>query len=166
VLSTFVQVDAENYPFCTIDPTVSRVALPDPRFDWLVEKYKPASRVPAYLSVTDIAGLVRGAAEGEGLGNAFLSHILACDGIYHIVRGFKDEDIIHVDGSVDPIRDLQTIRQELLIKDTEFIKQKYDKVKVEAGRNGKDKQKQLEWDTMQRVMKCVEDGIDVRFGDW
>jgi len=159
-------VDAENYPFCTIDPTVSRVEYPDPRFRWLCEKYAPANEVPAYLSVTDIAGLVKGAAEGEGLGNAFLSHVNACDGIYHLCRAFADDDIIHVDGSIDPVRDLQTIRQELLVKDIEAIRVRHDKVKVEAGRNSKDKQKQLEWDTMQRLMKCVEDGIDVRFGAW
>merc|ERR1711871_950435 len=161
-----MEVDAENFPFCTIDPPVSRVALPDQRFNWLCDKYSPPSKVSAYLSVTDIAGLVKGAAEGEGLGNAFLSNILACDGIFHVVRAFSDEDIIHVDGSVDPIRDLQTIRNELLIKDREFIMKSYDKVKKKAERNGKDKQKQLEWDTMQRILKCVDDGIDIRFGNW
>lgn len=87
-----------------IDPTVSRVPVPDERFDHLVEKYKPKSVVPAVLTVTDIAGLVKGAAEGAGLGNAFLSHISAVDGIFHVCRAFDNDDIIHVEGSVDPCR--------------------------------------------------------------
>jgi len=169
-----MSVDAENYPFCTIDPSESQVALPDPRFSWLCEKYAPAKEIPAYLQVTDIAGLVKGAAEGEGLGNAFLSHILACDGIFHLVRGFADEDIVHVDGSIDPIRDLLTIRHELLIKDHEFIKKQHDEAKKDAERNAKIKEKQLIYDTMKRVLEMVdpkldgscEDGQDVRFGDW
>merc|ERR1712086_462864 len=159
-------VDAENYPFCTIDPTVSRVELPDKRYDWLVEKYAPKSEVPAYLSITDIAGLVKGAAEGAGLGNAFLSHINACDGIYHLVRCFDDKDIIHVDDSVDPVRDLATIRGELLAKDLELLKINHDKVVKEAKRDAKNKQKQLEMDTMNRVVELVESGVDVRFGNW
>jgi obg-like ATPase 1 len=93
------QVDAANFPFCTIDPNVSRVPVPDERFDWLVEKYKPKSVVPAVLTITDIAGLVKGAAEGQGLGNAFLSHIQAVDGIFHVCRAFSNEDIIHVEGA-------------------------------------------------------------------
>jgi len=161
-----MQVDAENFPFCTIDPTVSRVALPDPRFDWLVGHHKPVSEVPAYLSVTDIAGLVKGASEGEGLGNAFLSHIMACDGIFHLVRGFDDPDIIHVDGSVDPIRDLKTIRGELLAKDIVIIKAQHDKAKKEHQQNAKLKEKQMAYETMVRVLELVENGIDVRFGDW
>jgi len=161
-----MEVDAENYPFCTIDPSVSRVALPDERYNWLCEKYQPANEVPAYLSVTDIAGLVKGAAEGEGLGNAFLSHVNACDGIFHLVRGFDDEDIIHVDGVVDPIRDLQTIRGELMAKDLALIKDVEAKARKEAERNAKVKEKTMAADTMKRVLKCAEDGIDIRFGEW
>jgi obg-like ATPase 1 len=161
-----MEVDAENFPFCTIDPTVSRVALPDPRFDWLVGLHKPVSEVPAYLSVTDIAGLVKGASEGEGLGNAFLSHISACDGIFHLVRGFDDPDIIHVDGSVDPIRDLKTIRAELLAKDLVLVKARTEKALKEHNQNKKLKEKQLVYETMQRVLDLVESGVDVRFGDW
>merc|ERR1712188_68131 len=109
-------IPAENYPFCTIDPHVSRVEVPDERFDKLVEIFKPVSRVPAYLSVTDIAGLVKGAADGEGLGNAFLSHIKAVDGIFQVVRVFTDEDITHVEGSVEPVRDLDIISLELRLR--------------------------------------------------
>jgi len=161
-----MEVAAENFPFCTIDPSVSRVEYPDQRFKWLCNKYQPASEVPAYLSVTDIAGLVKGAAEGEGLGNSFLSHINACDGIFHLVRAFDDDDIVHVDGSIDPIRDLQTIRAELLAKDLELIKPIHDKKKADAARNNKVKEKQLEADTMARLLEWVEEGKDVRFGPW
>lgn len=160
-----MEVDAENYPFCTIDPSVSRVMLPDPRFEWLCEKYQPANKVPAFLSVTDIAGLVKGAAEGEGLGNAFLSHVNACDGIFHLIRGFDDEDIIHVDGSVDPIRDLQTIRGELLAKDLAMVVANLEKYVKDARVNNKDKEKAKALNTMERLHQCLLDGIDVRFGN-
>jgi obg-like ATPase 1 len=115
-----MNVAAENFPFCTIDPNISRVAVPDERFDYLVETYKPKSIVPAVLTVTDIAGLVKGAAEGAGLGNAFLSHIAAVDGIFHMVRSFSSEEVIHVEGSVDPTRDLGIIHGELLRKAGDF----------------------------------------------
>jgi hypothetical protein len=105
---------AENFPFCTIDPSEARCAVPDERYDKLVEMWKPPSEYPAYLHVTDIAGLVRGAAEGAGLGNAFLSHIAAVDGIFHVVRVFESDEIVHVDDSVDPVRDLETIQNEVL----------------------------------------------------
>ena len=108
---------SENYPFCTIDPNNARVAIPDKRFDWLVDHYKPKSRVPTYMDVMDIAGLIKGASEGKGLGNAFLSHIKACDGIYHLIRLFDDEMITHVEGDIDPVRDCEIIRDELMAKD-------------------------------------------------
>jgi obg-like ATPase 1 len=94
---------AENYPFCTIEPNESRCAVPDERYDYLLDVWKSPSKIPAYLQVTDIAGLIKGASEGAGLGNAFLSHIQAVDGIYHIVRIFDNPDVIHVDDCVDPI---------------------------------------------------------------
>jgi obg-like ATPase 1 len=114
-------VPSENFPFCTIDPSEARVVVPDPRFDWLCEHYKPASKIPASLTVIDIAGLVKGAAEGEGLGNAFLSHIKAVDGIFHLCRAFDDADIVHVEGDVDPVRDMEIIHNELRLKDIEFM---------------------------------------------
>uniref|UniRef100_A0A1I7WS39 OBG-type G domain-containing protein n=1 Tax=Heterorhabditis bacteriophora TaxID=37862 RepID=A0A1I7WS39_HETBA len=92
------EAQAENFPFCTIDPNESRVAYNDLRFDWLVEHYKPVSKVPAFLNVTDIAGLVKGASEGQGLGNAFLSHVSACDALFHLCRAFDDDDVTHVEG--------------------------------------------------------------------
>lgn len=103
-LLTETGVAAENYPFCTIEPTEARCPVPDKRYDWLCELWKPASQIPAFLMVTDIAGLIKGASEGAGLGNAFLSTIGACDGIYHVVRAFVNEEILHVDETVDPVR--------------------------------------------------------------
>ncbi|KAJ3314247.1 hypothetical protein HDU76_002445 [Blyttiomyces sp. JEL0837] len=114
---------AENYPFCTIDPNESRVQVPDERFDWLVETYKPKGVIPSFMSVVDIAGLVRNASEGEGLGNAFLSNIKATDGIYHLIRGFEDPNVTHVEGDLDPIRDLEIIHLELRLKDSDQINQ-------------------------------------------
>jgi len=115
-------VPAENFPFCTIDPNESRVPVPDARFVFLCEHYEPLSKQPAFLNVVDIAGLVKGASEGQGLGNAFLSHIKACDGIFHMVRLFDEVDIAHVEGNVDPIRDIEIIHDELRLKDLEMAK--------------------------------------------
>ena len=112
-----LSVPMENYPFCTIDPHEAKINVQDRRFEKLVEMYNPKSKVLAQISITDIAGLVRGASEGEGLGNAFLSHINAVDGIYHVVRAFPDEEVIHTDGDIDPIRDIETINHELRAKD-------------------------------------------------
>merc|ERR1719502_1321458 len=103
---THSEAPAENFPFCTKDPNEARVPVPDERFDWLCDFHKPPSKVPAFLNVVDIAGLVKGAHEGLGLGNAFLSNIAACDAIFHVCRAFSDEDIVHVEGDVDPVRDL------------------------------------------------------------
>jgi len=131
---TKLSAPAENFPFCTIDPNEGRVPVPDIRFNQLCDIYKPASKVPAYLNVTDIAGLVKGAAEGQGLGNAFLSHIKACDGIFHMVRVFEDEDITHVEGNVDPIRDIEIINNELRYKDMEAVNKIYKEVDTKYNR--------------------------------
>ena len=129
--------EAANYPFCTIDPNVVQCIVPDQKFRYLVEVFKPASIVPAVLKVTDIAGLIRGASEGAGLGNAFLSHIAAVDGIYHLIRAFDSEEVIHVDDSVDPIRDLETIQGELCAKDRDSLEgvmeREKDRVRKEKG---------------------------------
>ncbi|CAB5292575.1 unnamed protein product [Rhizophagus irregularis] len=163
---------AENYPFCTIDPEESRVAVPDSRFDWLCETYKPLSKVPAYLTVIDIAGLVKGASTGAGLGNNFLSHIRAVDAIFHVVRAFSEEDVIHVEGELDPVRDLEIIHNELRLKDEEFLTKKLEelsKITARVGKGGStaDKAKKEELDITQKVLKFVaEDKKDVRKGDW
>jgi obg-like ATPase 1 len=162
-------VAAENYPFCTIDPEESRVAVPDERFDWLCDKFKPASKVPAALTVIDIAGLVKGASAGAGLGNAFLSHIRAVDGIFHMCRAFSDGDITHVEGEVDPIRDLEIIHQELRLKDSEFLKKHLEGLEAQAKRAGKnmDKTKVVELETVRKLTTMVcDDNKDVRLGDW
>lgn len=117
-------VPAENYPFCTIDPNIAKINIPDERFDDLIEKYHPKNRVPAQFNITDIAGLVRGASEGKGLGNAFLSHIAAVDGMYHVVRAFDDESIIHDEGDVDPVRDLDIIHTEMILKDKQHLEKR------------------------------------------
>jgi len=120
-LLTSHQVPAENFPFCTIDPSTARCAVPDKRYDHLCALWSPPSRYPASLSVTDIAGLVKGASEGAGLGNAFLSHIQAVDSLIHVVRSFDSDEVVHVEDSVDPVRDLETIQRELCLKDLQYV---------------------------------------------
>lgn len=119
LLSGQMKAEAANYPFCTIDPNFTRVIVPDKNFKYLADTWKSPSIVPAVLRIVDIAGLIRGASEGAGLGNAFLSHIAAVDGIFHLVRCFDNDEVVHVDDSVDPIRDLETIQSELCLKDLE-----------------------------------------------
>jgi len=113
---------AENFPFCTIDPNEARCPVPDERYDFLCDLWNPPSKYPAYLQLVDIAGLIKGASEGAGLGNAFLSHIQAVDGLFHVVRCFESDDVVHVDDSVDPVRDLETITGELCAKDKVYVK--------------------------------------------
>lgn len=115
---------AENYPFCTIDPNVGIVPVPDKRLDKLVQIYKPAKITPTSIEFVDIAGLVKGASQGEGLGNQFLSHIREVDAICHVVRCFEDENVVHVDGSVNPVRDIEIIEAELVLKDLETVEKK------------------------------------------
>ncbi|XP_019854286.1 PREDICTED: obg-like ATPase 1 isoform X2 [Amphimedon queenslandica] len=145
---------------------VCRVAVPDERFNHLCESFKPASKVPAFLHVVDIAGLVRGAHEGQGLGNAFLSHISACDAIFHCIRCFDDEDVTHVDGDINPVRDLETISQELRLKDEQFVSQRISQLEKVAVRGG-DKSKKPEYDLLCKVQSLlVDDKKSVRFGTW
>ncbi|KAG5378464.1 hypothetical protein IGI04_026306 [Brassica rapa subsp. trilocularis] len=162
---TKLSIPAENFPFCTIEPNEARVNIPDDRFDWLCQLYKPKSEIPAFLEIHDIAGLVRGAHEGQGLGNNFLSHIRAVDGIFHVLRAFEDPDIIHVDDIVDPVRDLETITEELRLKDIEFIKKKIEDVEKSMKRSN-DKALKVELELLLKVKAWLEEGKDVRFGDW
>jgi len=147
-----LQVAAENYPFCTIDPSDTRVIVPDKRFKHMVEEFKPKKEIPAVLTVTDIAGLVRGAAEGKGLGNAFLSHIQAVDAIYHVTRAFIKKDVEHVEGSVDPVRDFKIIRGELLAKDIEWMKN-YQTNLMKKCRAKKTKEQEDEIAIVDRVLR-------------
>ena len=133
-----MQAEAANYPFCTIDPNVGRVAVPDPRLDKLAEIAGSASIIPTQLEFVDIAGLVRGASKGEGLGNQFLSHIREVDAILYVLRCFEDGDIIHVEGKVDPIRDADVIETELLIADLESLEKRLPSAQKKAKGGDKD----------------------------
>ena len=152
-----------NYPFCTIEPNVGVVAVPDSRLDVLAKMYNPELYTPAVIEFVDIAGLVKGASRGEGLGNKFLSHIREVDEIVHVVRCFENNDIIHVDGSIDPIRDLETINLELIFSDMEILERRIDNVK-KAMKGDKTLAPKLE--LYERVMKTLEDGKSARSLDY
>ena len=124
--------ESANYPFCTIDPNVGVVAVPDSRLDWLAEFYHPKKTTPAVIEFVDIAGLVKGASKGEGLGNKFLANIRECDAIVHVVRCFDDENVIHVEGSTDPLRDIGIIDIELIMADVEMVERRIDKAQKAA----------------------------------
>ena len=143
----------------------ARVNVPDERFKWLCEHYKPKSEVPAFLEICDIAGLVKGAAQGEGLGNAFLSHISAVDGIFHVCRAFDDADVVHVEDRVDPIEDLEIIHNELRAKDIERCEGFLDSLRKFVPRGLKKEQKE-ELDIAEKVLEFLKEGKDIRFGDW
>jgi len=163
---TKLSAPAENYPFCTIDPNEARVFVPDERYEWLVsQSYNPLSRVPAALSITDIAGLIRGASAGEGLGNAFLSHIRAVDGIFHVIRVFDDEEVTHVEGALDPLRDIEIINDELIFKDIEMTTKRKDVLEREL-HHKKDKKKLQELETVNKVLSLLEDKKQIRLEDW
>lgn len=148
-----------NYPFCTIEPNVGVVAVPDSRIDALAEMYNPAKITPAVIEFVDIAGLVKGASKGEGLGNKFLSHIREVDAIIHVVRCFENDDIIHVDGSVDPARDIETINLELIFSDIEMVERRLDRsTKAMKGDKGLAK----EVDFLKRLKEHLEEGKSAR----
>lgn len=158
-------IPAENFPFCTIEPNSARVNVPDDRFRWLMDLYKPKSGVPAYLEVVDIAGLVRGAANGEGLGNAFLSHIAAVDGIFHVCRAFDDPDVIHVEDRVDPVADFDIIHSELRLKDITRVSTVVDSINKLKSR-GLKKDQIEELACAEKIKAWLEEGKDVRRGEW
>ena len=157
---------AENYPFCTIDPNESRCPVPDQRFDWLCDLWQSPSKICAYLMITDIAGLIRGASEGAGLGNAFLSHIQAVDGLYHVVRAFDNPEVVHVDDSVDPIRDMETIMYELCRKDTAYVDAVRAKKEADVKRDPKNKLPPVFYTVMDRVKEMLDANIPLRSGKW
>lgn len=163
---TSSQVAAENFPFCTIDPNESRVPVPDKRYDYLCDYFQPLSKVPAFLNVVDIAGLVKGANEGQGLGNAFLSHIRACDAIFHLCRCFEDENVSHVEGDINPVRDIEIINEELRLKDEEYLLNIIDKMERTVLRGG-DKKAKPEYDVLCKIKNLVVDEKKhIRFSDW
>ena len=148
-----------NYPFCTIEPNVGVVAVPDKRLDKLAEMYDPEKYTPATIEFVDIAGLVKGASKGEGLGNKFLSNIRECDAIVHVVRCFDNDDIIHVEGSVDPARDIETIDLELILSDVEMVQRRIDKTqKLVKG----DKKYIAQVDFFKRVLDTLNEGKPAR----
>lgn len=164
-LLTKQTAEAQNFPFCTIAPNEGRVQLQDPRWKKLCEMWKPKSQVPAYLNLTDIAGLVRGAHEGEGLGNEFLSHIQAVDGIFHMVRIFENDEVTHVDDCVDPVRDLDTITSELCLKDMAY----FTAITEEIEKKAKNAQKKLPDEyvaCMQRVKELLEKNQILSKQEW
>ena len=152
---------AENYPFATIDPNVGVVNVKDARLDRLTEMYEPKKTIPTSYEFTDIAGLVRGASKGEGLGNKFLSHIRETDAIVEVVRCFDNGKIIHVDGNVDPIRDLETINLELIISDLEMVTNRLGKISKRALMS-KDKQEKLEYELLEKIKTTLEKNDPVR----
>ncbi|KAI0723691.1 P-loop containing nucleoside triphosphate hydrolase protein [Fomitopsis betulina] len=162
---------ARNYPYATINPEEARIPVPDARFDWLCEAYKPGSRVPAHLTCLDIAGLTAGASTGAGLGNAFLSHVRAVDGIFQMVRAFDDAEIIHVEGDVDPVRDMEIIQTELRLKDIEWVEKHLEGLKKTGRSLGSnslaDKARKEEIATVEKIYKTLTvDQKDVRKADW
>ena len=148
-----------NYPFCTIEPNIGVVAVPDKRLDKLAEMYDPDKYTPASIEFVDIAGLVKGASKGEGLGNKFLSHIREVDAIVHVVRCFENDDIIHVEGSIDPTRDIETINLELLLSDAEILDRRIAKAEKEL--KG-DKSLQKEVDFLHRLKSELDSGVNAR----
>ena len=152
-----------NYPFCTIEPNVGVVAVPDSRLDELAKMYNPELYTPAVIEFVDIAGLVKGASKGEGLGNKFLSHIREVDAIIHVVRCFENDDIIHVDGNINPARDLETINLELIFSDMEILERKIDNVK-KAMKGDKTLAPKVE--LYEKVMKVLEEGKTARSLDY
>ena len=154
--------ESANYPFCTIDPNVGVVAVPDKRLDKLAEMYNPDKYTPAIIEFVDIAGLVKGASKGEGLGNKFLGNIREVDAVVHVVRCFENGDIVHVDGSVDPIRDVETINLELILSDLEIVERAIDRT-TKAARADKKLLEKLE--VLERVKTALEAGKCARTVD-
>lgn len=156
-------VEAANYPFATIDPNVGVVTVPDERIDKIAELVKPQRIVPTTFEFTDIAGLVRGASKGEGLGNQFLANIREVDAICHVVRCFEDDNITHVDSSVDPIRDIETINLELIFADLEQVEKRLGRVEKQA--KLKDKDVVLEYETLVKVKEAFLAGTPARLAE-
>lgn len=152
--------ESANYPFCTIEPNVGIVAVPDSRLDRLAEMYNPVKTTPAVVEFVDIAGLVRGASKGEGLGNKFLATIREVDAIVHVVRCFDDENVIHVDGATNPTRDIETIDLELILADMEYMERRIDKCRKMM--KGGDKKYEPELKVCERIYETLEKGKSAR----
>lgn len=161
---TAAGAESANYPFCTIEPNTGIVPVPDLRLDQLQEIVQSKQVIPAAVEIVDIAGLVRGASKGEGLGNQFLGHIRSVDAVLHVVRCFADADVVHVDGSVDPNRDIETIDLELIFADMEACERRLQRFAKQA-KSG-DKEAKLHAETAQKLITLLESGKPARSGDW
>jgi GTP-binding protein YchF len=159
-LTATAAAQAANFPFCTIEPNVGRVAVPDPRLHQLAEIANSQNVVPSQLEFVDIAGLVKGASKGEGLGNQFLANIRETDAILYVLRCFEDDDITHVEGSVDPIRDAEIIETELLLADLESLEKQIVNTEKKARGNDKDAKEKLE--VMKKVKLLLDEGKPAR----
>jgi len=154
---------AANFPFCTIEPNTGRVGVPDPRLDKLAELAKSAKVIPTQLEFVDIAGLVKGASKGEGLGNQFLGNIREVDAICHVLRCFDDGDVTHVDGSVDPLRDAETVETELMLADMESLEKRIQPILKKA--NSGDKQAKADVELMNKALDLLRDGKPARMAE-
>jgi GTP-binding protein YchF len=159
-LTQTAAAQAANYPFCTIEPNVGEVAVPDPRLDTLAKLAKSATIVPTRLTFVDIAGLVRGASKGEGLGNQFLANIREVDAIAHVVRCFEDADVTHVEGRIDPIADIETVETELMLADLDSLERRVDGLSKKA--KGGDKEAKEALDLINRALALLRDGKPAR----
>jgi GTP-binding protein YchF len=158
---TSAEIAAENYPFCTIDPNVGIVPVPDPRLDRIAAIVQPQKVVPTTLQFVDIAGLVAGASRGEGLGNQFLAHIRETDAIAHVVRCFEDDDIVHVSGSLDPLGDIETINTELSLADLESVERAIERTSKRLKAGG-DKEAAARMAALERLSDCLNEGHRAR----
>jgi hypothetical protein len=159
-LTATAAAQAANYPFCTIEPNVGEVAVPDPRLDRLAQLAKSAQVVPTRLTFVDIAGLVRGASKGEGLGNQFLANIREVDAVAHVVRCFEDSDVTHVEGKIDPIADIETVETELMLADLDSLEKRVDALEKKA--KGGDKESKETLAIVQRSLELLRDGKPAR----
>ena len=159
-LTATIAAQAENYPFCTIEPNVGRIAVPDPRLDQIAALAKSASIVPTQMDFADIAGLVRGASKGEGLGNKFLAHIREVDAIAHVVRCFEDDNITHVASKIDPIDDIATVDTELMLADLESLERRVDPLTKKI--RGNDKEAKIMLALTERAIASLRDGTPAR----
>ncbi|HEU0069653.1 MAG TPA: redox-regulated ATPase YchF [Alphaproteobacteria bacterium] len=162
-LTATAAAQAANYPFCTIEPNVGRVGVPDPRIDKLAEIAKSAKIIPTQLEFVDIAGLVRGASKGEGLGNKFLSHIREVDAIIHVLRCFEDDDITHVEGRIDPVADAETVETELMIADMESLEKRAENLAKKAKTGDKESKALLP--IVEKVLAVLREGKPARTAD-
>ncbi|MBR5599444.1 MAG: redox-regulated ATPase YchF [Alphaproteobacteria bacterium] len=160
-LTQTIQAQAANFPFCTIEPNTGRVAVPDNRLQELAKIVNPKNIIPTQLEFVDIAGLVKGASKGEGLGNQFLANIRETDAIIHVLRCFEDENITHVEGSVDPIRDAEIVETELMIADLESLEKRFEQTKKKA-QTGGDKEAGLRAEVMEPIIKALKEGKPAR----